>query len=68
MKNRILELCLCKGIESVKEFSEDAHIPLEEAVALINKDDSVIIKEETIATLLKYFNCSYEYMMALVEN
>ena len=68
MKNRILEMCLCRGIKTVREFAEDAHIPLEEAVALINKEDGVIIREETIATLLKYFNCSYEYMMALVEN
>ena len=67
MKNRILELCLCKGIESVKEFSEDAHIPLEEAVALINKDDNVIIKPESIDKCLKYFNCSYNYFVCLVD-
>jgi len=67
MKNRVLEMCMTRGLKTVQEFATDANIPVEEAAALINKDDSVIIKPETIAILLKYFNCSYEYMMALVE-
>lgn len=67
MKNRVLELCLSNGIETVKEFAKKVNIPITQASALINKDESVIIESETIAKCLKYFNCSYEYLMALVE-
>lgn len=67
MKNRVLELCLSNGIETVKDFAKQVNIPITQAAALINKDDSVIIDSETIAKCLKYFNVSYEYLMALVE-
>lgn len=67
MNNRSLELCLVSGIYTTKEFSDKVGIELEQAAALINKDDSVIIKPETIDKCLKYFNCNYNYFVCLVD-
>ena len=67
MNNRALELCLVNNINTTKEFAEKVGLDIEQASALINKDDSVIIKPETIDKLLKYFNISYNYFVCLVD-
>jgi hypothetical protein len=67
MQNRSLELCMVNHINTINEFANKVGIDLDQAVALINKDDSVIIKEETISKCLSYFNCSYNYFVCLVD-
>ena len=67
MKNRSLELCMVNHINTINEFANKVGIDLEQAAALINKDNSVIIKEETIAKCLGYFDVSYNYFCCLVD-
>lgn len=67
MKNRSLELCLVNHIATINEFADKVGIELEQAAALINKDNNVIIKEETIDKCLKYFNVDYNYFVCLVD-
>ena len=67
MNNRSLELCLVKHINTIDEFASKVGLDYEQAAALINKDDNVIIKPESIDKCLKYFNCSYNYFVCLVD-
>lgn len=67
MKNRLLELCMCKGLMTVDDVVNEIGIDKSDAVALLNKENEVIIKEETISKCLKYFNVSYDYFACLVD-
>ena len=67
MKNRALELAMLKGINTAREFAKAVDIPLEDAVALLNEEKNVIINPESINKCLKYFNCTYEYFMCLID-
>lgn len=67
MNNRSLELCLVNHINTIQEFSDKVGLELDQAAALINKDNNVIIKPETIDKCLKYFNVSYNYFVCLVD-
>ena len=67
MKNRALELAMLKGIKTAKEFAATLDIPLDEAIALLNEENNVNISSDTISKCLKYFNCTYEYFVCLVD-
>ena len=67
MRNRLLELCMTKNINTVDEVVNLIGINRDDAVALLNKDNNAIIKEETINKCLKYFDCSFEYFTCLVD-
>ena len=67
MNNRSLELCISNKINTIDEFSKIVGIPVDEAAALINKDDTVKVSEESISKCLKFFNCNYDYFFCLVE-
>jgi len=67
MKNRLLELCLCKKLNTVDDVVNELGINKDECVALLNCDNSVIIKEETISKCLSYFNVSYDYFTCIVD-
>ena len=67
MKNRALELAMSKGIKTASEFSIELNIPMDEALALLNEEENVIISPETISKCLKYFNCTYEYFTCLID-
>ena len=58
MKNRLLELCMVKGLKTVDDVVKEIGIDRTDAVALLNKENEVIIKEETISKCLSYFNVS----------
>ena len=67
MKNRAPELAMLYNLKTVKEFATTLDIPLEEAIALLNEEENVIISPETISKCLKYFNCTYEYFTCLID-
>ena len=67
MRNRLLELCLCKDLNTIDDVVNNIGIDREDAVALLNKEESVTIKEETISKCLSYFNVSYEYFTCIVD-
>jgi hypothetical protein len=67
MKNRLLELCMCKKLNTVDDVVKELGINKNECVALLNCDNSVIIKEETISKCLSYFNVSYDYFTCIVD-
>ena len=67
MKNRLLELCMVKNINTVDEVVNLIGINRDDAVALLNKDNNAIIKEETISKCLSYFDVSYEYFTCIVD-
>ena len=67
MKNRLLELCMVKGLKTVDDVVKEIGIDRTDAVALLNKENEVIIKEETISKCLSYFNVSYDYFTCIVD-
>lgn len=67
MKNRALELAMLKGIRTVNEFADTLSIPRDEAIALFNEENNVIISSDTISKCLKFFNCTYEYFTCLTD-
>lgn len=67
MKNRLLELCMCKKLNTVDDVVQELGINKEECIALLNCDNSAIIKEETISKCLSYFNVSYDYFTCIVD-
>ncbi len=67
MKNRALELAMLKGIRTVNEFADTLSIPRDEAIALFNEENNVIISSDTISKCLKFFNCTYEYFTCLID-
>ena len=67
MKNRALELAMSKGIKTASEFTRELNIPMNEALALLNEEENVKISSDTISKCLKYFNCSYDYFVCIVD-
>lgn len=67
MKNRLLELCMVKGLKTVDDVVNEIGIDRTDAVALLNKENDVIINEETISKCLTYFNVSYDYFACIVD-
>lgn len=67
MKNRLLELCMVKGLMTVDDVVKEIGIDRTDAVALLNKENDVIINEETISKCLTYFNVSYDYFACIVD-
>ena len=67
MRNRLLELCLCNNMNTLDDVVNNIGIDRVEAVALLNKEENVTIKEETISKCLSYFNVTYEYFTCIVD-
>lgn len=67
MKNRLLELCMVKGLMTVDDVVNEIGINRMDAVALLNKEKDVIINEETISKCLTYFNVTYDYFACIVD-
>lgn len=67
MKNRLLELCMVKGLMTVDDVVNEIGIDRTDAIALLNKEKDVIINEETISKCLTYFNVTYDYFACIVD-
>ena len=67
MKTRLLELCLCKNLNTVDDVVNAIGIEKSEAIALLNKEKDIIIREETISKCLKYFDVSFDYFTCQVD-
>ena len=67
MRNRLLELCLCKDLNTIDDVVKKIGIDRQDAVALLNKEENATIKEETISKCLSYFNVTYEYFTCIVD-
>lgn len=67
MRNRLLELCLVKNLNTIDDVVNNIGIDRDDAIALLNKENNATIKEETISKCLSYFNVTYEYFACIVD-